>query len=767
MRRLLSLSAALALAGTAWAADRYVETIGDDAANDCTTAGTPCKTIAHALSVAADGDTVQIGIGTYSTGDYPMTVPNGVSLQGAGRDLSVITPATDYVGSPSYLLDVPNHTGPTNLAGFAVKNAPMHGMHVQVPANGAVTVSHAISDLAVSSAESAGMVVDGGGAETTLNFTIDGAQFHDNGGNGLTFDFYDGPLDLTLTGNTFSDNKVHGADLYVDGTGDHAYGLTPPQSVTLSGNHFLNNSSYGLLLTLSDSVHADAVIDGNTFTGNGARQLYFYMSTYDAVYLEITHNTVTDGKSDGIYLSGYADNLLWGSINHNTVTGNTGIGIVVYEYSDTQNWDLEIRGNLIDDNDEGGLALTNYSDYSALEVDVVDNTITHNGDWGIFIEMNYVGVHDANIRSNTISGNSGNGILVENYGGPIDFTFDGNVITSNGGDGFGFTDTSYSGVHVTFRHNTIFDNASSYANTGHYDINWTHSYYDALALENWFGTTDRNDIDDHINDVHDNNSYGEVIYTALDPTLAFTLPAARGPQAGNITVAIVAEEGTFFVPSAGINELVVTFDGTEAEVLSVSADHGIVFVKLPPHGAGLVDVTVTNPGGQTGTLSDGFEYITAAETFADDDGDGVEDSVDNCLGLANLDQTDTDADGLGDACDDDDDGDGVLDADDNCPFQANAGQSDLDEDDIGDACDPDADGDDVADADDNCLGIANTNQDDMDSDDIGDACDSDADGDGEPDLEQGCGCATTPAPVTRAFAVLLLGLLGLRRRRAS
>jgi beta-glucanase (GH16 family) len=86
----------------------------------------------------------------------------------------------------------------------------------------------------------------------------------------------------------------------------------------------------------------------------------------------------------------------------------------------------------------------------------------------------------------------------------------------------------------------------------------------------------------------------------------------------------------------------------------------------------------------------------------DADGDRVPDRVDNCPQLFNPDQADTDADGVGDVCDDDDDGDGLPDASDNCPLDANPDQADLDGDGAGDACDPDDDGDGVQDGADAC-----------------------------------------------------------------
>ncbi|HZG52489.1 MAG TPA: thrombospondin type 3 repeat-containing protein [Pyrinomonadaceae bacterium] len=70
----------------------------------------------------------------------------------------------------------------------------------------------------------------------------------------------------------------------------------------------------------------------------------------------------------------------------------------------------------------------------------------------------------------------------------------------------------------------------------------------------------------------------------------------------------------------------------------------------------------------------------------DADADGIGDGADNCPSTPNNDQTDTDGDGLGNACDPDDDNDGVLDGADNCRYVANPDQADTDNDNRGDVC---------------------------------------------------------------------------------
>lgn len=102
----------------------------------------------------------------------------------------------------------------------------------------------------------------------------------------------------------------------------------------------------------------------------------------------------------------------------------------------------------------------------------------------------------------------------------------------------------------------------------------------------------------------------------------------------------------------------------------------------------------------------GSAFITNPVTLLhgvgpDTDADGVPDGFDNCPSVANPadmryggsdatpEQTDTDGDGAGDACDADLDGDGVAnDAPDNCLHAVNGDQADADGDGRGDACDP-------------------------------------------------------------------------------
>lgn len=112
----------------------------------------------------------------------------------------------------------------------------------------------------------------------------------------------------------------------------------------------------------------------------------------------------------------------------------------------------------------------------------------------------------------------------------------------------------------------------------------------------------------------------------------------------------------------------------------------------------------------------------------DDDLDGVADSSDNCLGVANNNQADADGDGRGDACD-------------NCLIVANNNQADVDGDGVGDDCD-------------NCADEFNPGQEDADGDDTADGCDQcpELPGFGGPDNDgDGIACDNCPDLISRGL----------------
>jgi hypothetical protein len=151
----------------------------------------------------------------------------------------------------------------------------------------------------------------------------------------------------------------------------------------------------------------------------------------------------------------------------------------------------------------------------------------------------------------------------------------------------------------------------------------------------------------------------------------------------------------------------------------------------------------------------------------DDDNDGVLDGVDNCPLVSNFNQANADSDATGDACDCDADNDTVTNnaaldmkggkcpspaAADNCWLVGNLDQLDTNSDGVGDACDCDIDSDSVAnnnpgcvtvDTPDNCRTVPNRDQVDTDLDRIGDECDCDIDNDGAMNNNPTCPLVST------------------------
>ena len=296
-------------------------------------------------------------------------------------------------------------------------------------------------------------------------------------------------------------------------------------------------------------------------------------------------------------------------------------------------------------------------------------------------------------------------------------------------------------------------------------------------------------------------------FLAFNPGAGFA-----GPE--TLTFAPAASLVEFHVGSSSVADLTATAYNAAGGVVDtqiVALTGAVQLVSL--QGAGIVDVTVDAPAAAAWILDDlYYENITCDAYSPDADGDGVCDDLDACPG--GDDTLDADADGFADACD-------------NCPNVLNPGQSDDDGDGFGAQCDCD-DTDELVfpDSPEFCDAIDNDCDGSVDEDPVDGSTfyrDADGDGDGDPndsidscdppdgynfkdtdcddtnpdvnstatevcdgldnncngsvdeisgceDLDTpldpklgGCGCQT--GPTESGAVVLMLGLLGLRRRR--
>ncbi|MEO6027465.1 MAG: thrombospondin type 3 repeat-containing protein, partial [Candidatus Binatia bacterium] len=191
--------------------------------------------------------------------------------------------------------------------------------------------------------------------------------------------------------------------------------------------------------------------------------------------------------------------------------------------------------------------------------------------------------------------------------------------------------------------------------------------------------------------------------------------------------------GTFLFSLAAGSPTLPLIPGGPADVLNM-------FSGSPPTIAFPAGTLGLAPGDDVKGLETLVNGCAVAPGLDPPDGDGVA-GCDNCPGVFNPGQEDSDGDAVGDACDPctDTDVDGLGNPGfpnfcpvDLCPFTAGPnGDGDLDG--VGDICD-------------NCIAIPNPNQLDGDFDSIGDACDTctDIDGDGLGILGDICGVDDCP-----------------------
>jgi MBG domain-containing protein/thrombospondin type 3 repeat protein len=162
-----------------------------------------------------------------------------------------------------------------------------------------------------------------------------------------------------------------------------------------------------------------------------------------------------------------------------------------------------------------------------------------------------------------------------------------------------------------------------------------------------------------------------------DYELTFTAEAPFSFDGGGLLIGVASPPTSSPYADPGCDQVLVNTTSDDPS--------GLFYGRFYSRPVGTLATLDPTDGAAFGPSQVGGFRILRDENDADED--GIDDSNDNCPTASNPEQTDTDEDTQGDACDPDDDNDTIPDAaPDNCPLLANTDQADEDGDGMGDAC---------------------------------------------------------------------------------
>ncbi len=430
---------------------RYVAITGNDASNDCTNAGNPCRTIQHAVDVAQPGDEIRVAAGTYTDlsarpappgyggvapggvitqvvyitksvtirGGYspgqwntsdPQANPTVLNAQQKGRGMVIageITPTVEGLqivagraisaGGGIYVLSATA----TLQDNVIYNNAAISGT------GGGIFMSAADQSILVNNEVYSNVAELGGGlaASGGLTVTIQGNKIYDNraGTNG-------GGVSLGAGGSYyFRNNHVYGNQA-TNGNGGGVNIAAVGTFVSTTNNLVHDNVAgtagggidvlavYGVAQFSGDSIYANKAITG------GGLHAAMILGVANLVDVRLHDNRAQQGGG-GAYLSGgFSASALTGTHVYSNSAGWDGGGIF-FNFGGT----VDLYGNYVYGNQAGRDGGGIFSSLGLADLNSTNDVVAGNqaGRFGSGMALNADGSSDIRVKHATIARNTG------------------------------------------------------------------------------------------------------------------------------------------------------------------------------------------------------------------------------------------------------------------------------------------------------------------------------------------------------------------------
>ena len=555
----------LLLSLTAHGADLYVETSGADT-TDCLSSATPCGTLDHALSQASSGDTVFVGAGIYSStaSSYPMSVPAGVNIQGAGTGL------TELVSFDNILL-INDATGNQSISDLDFSISGGTAIRVQT-FGGSLDLTISNSTIMTRDGLYAAVSSGSGNNHITLdNVDIDAwrtaVELFGTSSQQLTIhnSSISGSDGGIIVGGSSAENSVYVQDALVDSNNlaMQFHGGNLPQSLVVRDSIIGGNIGVQAFLNGDTRIR----IDDTSFESDD-KGIEIRPSFSDLV-LDVRGSDFTDASIAAIDVHASSPSATDIHIRDSIIVGGADGVDIGYDFG-TQNTIL-LDGLTVSNATGTAISVSNSSSSVSTTVLIDRCEIVDNGE-GIHLASIDDSVMDATVQRSHIEGSLNDGVHISESG-------------SN---------------DYLLVNNTIQFNASNYANSAAYDVNAVDAggaVGSVFADHNWWGTTDFATIASHL------NQELPIPFSALDTSgLQFDVYPRKGTVSPT-ELLIEARPGSRLVDYQGNLPTSVLIGGASHPVIWGAPDGSAIRVARGPLSPGVFAVTVNDPSGHGGTLS--------------------------------------------------------------------------------------------------------------------------------------------------------------------